>query len=70
VLSREEDDRNRDGRPDLVSRYRDGAIVEKTEDLDYDGLPDITSFYEQGKLVRRSVSSEGALDSWSQGSGS
>ena len=70
-LFREEDDRNRDGRPDLVSRYgHGGELLEKTEDLDYDGLPDITSYYEHGKLVRRSVSSEGALESWSETSGS
>jgi hypothetical protein len=69
-LVREEDDRNRDGRPDLVSRYRAGEVVEKTEDLDYDGLPDITSYYENGRLTRRSVSSEGALDSWAPETGS
>lgn len=70
-LTREEDDRNRDGKPDLVSHYgHGGELLEKTEDLDYDGLPDITSYYEGGKLVRRAVSSEGALESWSETSGS
>ena len=68
--SDEEDDRNRDGRPDLILHYQDGAVTEKTEDLDYDGLPDITSYYESGRLVRRTVSSEGALESWSDGTGS
>jgi len=69
-LTREEDDRNRDGRPDLISMYDGGAVTEKHEDIDYDGLPDVTSFYEKGRLVRRTVSSEGALESWSDGAGS
>ncbi len=70
VLLREEDDRNRDGRPDLVSTYRDGSVVEKHEDIDFDGLSDVSSYYEHGKLVRRTVSSEGVLEPWSQGPGS
>ncbi len=70
ALLREEDDRNRDGRPDLVSAYRDGAVVEKHEDIDFDGLSDVSSYYENGKLVRRTVSSEGVIEPWSEGAGS
>lgn len=64
-LTREEDDRNRDGRPDRINVFKSGELIERHDDLDFDGLSDITSYYEDGKLVRRSVSTDEAVQSWS-----
>lgn len=61
-LARVEEDRNRDGRPDVWVVYRDGQRVEQREDpklarLDEatggDGRFDLVSFYERDALVRQ-----------------
>ena len=45
--------------------YARGELTERHDDLDFDGLSDITSYYENGKLVRRTVSSDEAVQAWS-----
>jgi hypothetical protein len=54
-----EEDRNADGRPDLISEYRDGQIARVRRDDNYDGAPDAWSYYRSGILVREELDPDG-----------
>jgi hypothetical protein len=56
---RVEEDRNADGRPDLISEYRDGQIARVRRDDNYDGAPDAWSYYRGGTLVREELDPDG-----------
>ena len=56
---RVEEDRNADGRPDLVSEYKNGQLVRVRRDNDLDGAPDAWSFYRNGQLAREEQDPDG-----------
>ncbi|MEN8161722.1 MAG: hypothetical protein ABFS41_16755, partial [Myxococcota bacterium] len=56
---RVEEDRNGDGRADLISEYKDGQLARVRRDDNYDGAPDGWSYYREGTLVREELDPDG-----------
>jgi hypothetical protein len=56
---RVEEDRNGDGRADLVSEYKNGQLARVRRDDNYDGAPDGWSYYREGTLVREELDPDG-----------
>jgi hypothetical protein len=57
--TRVEEDRNADGRPDLVSEYKDGQLARVRRDTNFDGAPDVWSYYRAGQLIREEEDPDG-----------
>ena len=51
-LARVEEDRNRDGRPDVWAVFRDGRRVEQREDPSFTGRATVVYHFENDRLVR------------------
>ena len=51
-LARVEEDRNRDGRPDVWVVYRDGQRVEQREDPTFSGRATLVYHFDNGQLAR------------------
>lgn len=66
VERRREADFDRDGRPDQISVYQGGALVENQRETNYDDKIDTWDYYQGGALVRRERDSDGdaIVDQW------
>lgn len=65
---RREADFDRDGRPDQVSIYQGGQLVENDRETNFDDKIDTWDYYQGGVLVRRERDSDGdaIIDQWWQ----
>ena len=63
---RRESDYDRDGRPDEISFYENGALVRKERETNFDNKIDTWDYYEGGRLARRERDSDGdgVIDQW------
>ncbi len=66
LVTRRENDFDRDGRPDEIASYEAGVLVRKELELNYDDKIDTWEYYEAGKLARRERDSNGdkVVDQW------
>lgn len=64
--TREEADRDYNGKIDIWSSFVEGRLVEENEDNNGDGKPDVWKFYNNGQLyrVKRDRNNDGKADVW------
>ena len=63
---RRESDFDRDGRPDEVAFYENGALTRKERETNFDNKIDTWDYFEGGRLARRDRDSDGdgVIDQW------